>query len=215
MEKAKISVNSLNTSFSKLESRAKYDLDNIFLTMMASIICAFGFRMNSPSVILGSMVIAPLLFPVVGFGAAIYLRKPKSIIKNLTSIFIGTLIAILFSFIVNLFFPSIQGTEITTRLAAHPLDYFMVALFSGMAGTFAFFWPDIISAIVGIGVSVALVPPMVMIGIGLADSNTDLTNSSVNIVLINILGILLGSYICVLALNIYARRFNNLENNVN
>ena len=46
-------------------------------------------------------------------------------------------------------------------------DYFLVALFSGLAGTYAFFAPKIHLALTGIAISVALIPPVVMLGVGL------------------------------------------------
>jgi uncharacterized protein (DUF2062 family) len=72
MIRAHIARKALHDSYSDLTERAKIDLDFLLLTVVAAIICAFGFKMNSPSVIIGAMVISPLLYPVICVGAATY-----------------------------------------------------------------------------------------------------------------------------------------------
>ncbi len=85
------------------------------------------------------------------------------------------------------------------------MDYFLVALFSGLAGTYAFYSPKIHEAVAGIAISVAVIPPIVMLGIGLgigiAKQNTNLVYVSGMIVLGNIIGIYLGSMMMVAALH--------------
>ena len=201
----RINKEDLLKSYNKLENKAIYDLDYILLIIGATVICSFGFRMNSPSVIVGAMVISPILFVVVGMGATLFWKKWKILLSNLLTLFLGIVIAIIVSFIINKFFPASHGSEIVSRITSSRIDYFMVALFSGLTGTFAFFWPDTIEAIAGIAISVALIPPVVMIGLGLASSDILLTIISVNITLVNIVGIFLGSFLAVVGLNFYVK----------
>jgi uncharacterized membrane protein len=56
MKKSTLTKESLLESYRNLEARAESDIDYIFLTAAAAAICAFGFRMNSTSVIVGAMV---------------------------------------------------------------------------------------------------------------------------------------------------------------
>ena len=73
--------------------------------------------------------------------------------------------------------------------------------FPGLAGTYAFYSPKIHEAVAGIAISVAVIPPIVMLGIGLgvgiAKQNTNLVLVSGEIVLANIIGIYLGSIVMV------------------
>lgn len=206
MKKTVITKESLLDSYERLEKRAEYDFDYIFFTASAAAICSFGFRMNSPSVIVGAMVVSPLLFSVVSAGASAYWRKWDTFLSNIKTLLLGVMIAVIVSSFINLFFPTANGSEIISRIASSPMDYLFVAVFSGLAGTFAFFWPDIVEAIAGIAISVALIPPVVMIGIGLATQNVVLFSVSALIAIINIGGILLGSLIGVYGLNLYAKR---------
>ncbi|CAN5348094.1 hypothetical protein BH10BAC1_BH10BAC1_03760 [soil metagenome] len=207
MEK-KITQELLSKSYERLEDRAQFDLDFIFLTIVAAVICTFGFRMNSTSVIIGAMVLSPLLFVIVAIGASLFHRRWEKFFANLITLIGGMAIVVAVSFIVNSFFPTINASEITERIINEPLDYLFVAFFSGLAGTFAFFWPDIIEAVTGIAISVALVPPVVLAGIGLSRWDLSLLASCLEIASINILGIIIGSFIMIIALNLHSKNIH-------
>jgi len=200
----KITKEGLIKSYKSLIERARLDLDFIFLTAGAAAICSFGFKMNSPAVIVGAMVISPLLYSVVSIGASFFEKDWKSFKSGLVTLSVGLMIAIGVATIINLFFFINHQSEIVDRLSSAPVDYFLVAFFSGLVGTFAFFWPDIIEAVAGIAISVALIPPVVMVGIGIANWDTIFVIISLEIILINILGIFAGSYVTIWGLNIYS-----------
>jgi len=202
----KLTKNDLIKSYEGLEIRTRFDLDFILLTSIAAAICAFGFRMNSPSVIIGAMVLSPLLFTIVALSASLFRKNWKNTLEHVFTFTFGIGIAIAISVIINLFFPFENGSEITERILSSPLDYFFVAFFSGLGGTFAYFWPGIIEAIAGIAISVALIPPVVIIGIGLAKWDMAILTGSIQIVAINVLGIIVGSYILVFILHLYTRK---------
>ena len=207
MKKTVITKNGLLESYKNLEDRSEFDFDYVFLTAGAAAICVLGFRMNSPSVIVGAMLVSPLLVTVVGSGASFFWKKWKTLSRNILALFLGIITAVVVGFVVSLFLPTdIGSSEIITRITSSSIDYFLVALFSGLTGTFAFFWPEILEAIAGVAISVALIPPVVMIGIGLSKLDAALISSSINIVFVNVLGILLGSVIAVAALSSYAKK---------
>jgi len=202
----KLTKNDLIKSYEGLEIRTRFDLDFILLTSIAAAICTFGFRMNSPSVIIGAMVLSPLLFTIVALSASLFRKNWKNTLEHVFTFTFGIGIAIAISVIINLFFPIENGSEITERILSNPLDYFFVAFFSGLGGTFAYFWPGIIEAVAGIAISVALIPPVVIIGIGLAKWDMAILTGSIQIVAINVLGIIVGSYILVFILHLYTRK---------
>jgi len=149
--------------------------------------------MDSASVIIGAMVVSPLLSPVLTLSASLLWNDVKIIKKSLFSLISGLISAVLFSAIIALLAPfNLSGSEIIERLNADPLIYFLIAFFSGLAGTFAFFWPRITEAITGIAISVALLPPSCIVGIALVGYREILFNSSL-IVILNVAGIILGS----------------------
>ena len=85
------------------------------------------------------------------------------------------------------------------------MDYFLVAFFFRAGRDLSFYSPGIYEAVAGIAISVAVIPPIVMLGIGLgigiAKQNTNLVFVSGMIVLGNIIGIYLGSIVMIAVLH--------------
>jgi uncharacterized hydrophobic protein (TIGR00271 family) len=188
-----------------LIERIQLDFAFVILTISAAGICSFGFEMNSPAVIVGAMVISPLLYPVIAVGVSIFWRDWATFKRSIMSFAMGLGLTLLVSIFVNAVIPAETRSEIADRLSTVPVYYFIVAFLSGLAGTFAFFWPRIIEALAGIAISVALIPPVVMLGIGIAELSRELMQGSAKIVVLNIIGMALGAYIATVTLAWYAR----------
>lgn len=92
--------------------------------------------------------------------AATYQADWSAFFRSIGTFAIGVLAAIAAAVVVGLFNPTALRSEIVDRLSGAMGDYFLVALFSGLAGTYAFFSPKIHSALAGIAISVALIPPV-------------------------------------------------------
>jgi uncharacterized hydrophobic protein (TIGR00271 family) len=201
----RVTPQSLSESYRHLVERTEIDLDFVILTMSAAGICSFGFEMNSPAVIVGAMVISPLLYPVIAVGVSLFWRDLVTFKQSMMSFAVGLGLALLVSILVNAAIPSETRSEIVERLSTVPFYYFIVAFLSGVAGTFAFFWPGIVEALAGIAISVALVPPVVMLGIGISEISIALMRGSAEIVGLNVIGMVLGAYGASAGLTWYAR----------
>jgi uncharacterized membrane protein len=129
MIRAHIARKALHDSYSDLTERAKIDLDFLLLTVVAAIICAFGFKMNSPSVIIGAMVISPLLYPVICVGAATYQTDWSACTRAIGTFAAGFLAAVAATIVVDLFYPTTFRSEIVDRLSENMIDYVFVAFF--------------------------------------------------------------------------------------
>lgn len=109
------------------------------------------------------MVIAPLLGPNMGLSLATVLKDRDLARISITSIMIGIVIAIVVSFIIGVivhFDPSITAITLRTDVAVGTI---FLAFASGIAGSVAF-TSDISSALIGVMVAVALLPPLVVFG---------------------------------------------------
>jgi len=153
----------LHEAYDNLTERAKLDLDFLLLTVAAAVICALGFKMNSTSVVVGAIVISPLLYPVICVGATTYQLDWAALARATSTFAIAASAAVAAAAAVNIFHPASFQSEIADRLAAAPANYLLVAFFSSIAGTYAFFSPKIHEAIAGIAISVALIPPVIML----------------------------------------------------
>lgn len=193
-------------SYEKIAHKAKLDISFVLLIIFAAALSTLGFKMNSPTVIIGAMVLSPLLHSVLGLATSTIKKDGKNFTESFTTIAVGLILAVGVSLIMDMFFHIDSKSEITERLSTLPIDYFIVAFISGLAGTFAYFWPDISEAIAGVTIAVALIPPMVMVGIGFINSDMQLAVNASAIVFLNIFGIYLGSIIMYTFLNWWAKK---------
>ena len=169
---------------------------NVFLVMMilSSFVASIGVLNNNVAVIIGAMVIAPLLGPNMGLSLATVLKDRDLARISITSIMIGIAIAIVVSFIIGVivnFDPSITAITLRTDVAVGTI---FLAFASGIAGSVAF-TSDISSALIGVMVAVALLPPLVVFGLLLGSGDYYLATGAlllflVNMVCINLSGLL-------------------------
>lgn len=199
----------LRDDYNALAARVCVDLDFVALTSIAAIVCTFGFKMDSASVIIGAMVLSPLLYPVICVGAAAQRRDWATLFHAVRTFAIGLIIAIAAAATTSALFAPAYRSEITSRLNSAPLDYLCVAFFSGLAGTYAYFSPKLHEAVVGIAVSVALIPPIVMLAIGVSRLDNQIMGSGVLIAGLNVLGIVAGSMAMSAALHVITPKAPN------
>lgn len=147
------------------------------------------------------MVISPLLIPVVCISSGFYKKDWKNILKGFYSLIGGLLIIIIAYYLISIFSKINYDSEIISRISANLIDYFFIAFFFWTCWNFCFFWPDISESVVGIAISVALVPPVVLVGVGLSQNDIILVLFNSKIVIINIFGIFLGAFIMFSFLN--------------
>jgi len=201
-----ITKTSLKKSYERVKQKSFFDMDYNFMLVLSSIICFWGFKINSPSVIIGAMVISPMLYSVIGIASSLFFVDMKQFVKEIISLILEIIVVVMVVSIFGNIFSIEANTEITTKLYTKPIDYFFIALFSGIAGCFAIYWPKIEEVLVGIAISVALIPPIVLLGIGIAQLDIEVITYSSVIVLINIIGIVSGSLLLLFFLKIFQNR---------
>ena len=194
----------LKDAYFDLRDRARFDIDFALLSGMSAAIAFLGFRINSVTVIVGAMLISPLLHAILATGGGIFYSDWKGIYRSFFSLLGGLFAASGISALAAYFFPVSLASEIAVRIATGPGDYFLVALFSGLAATFAYYWPGLSEAIPGVAISVAIIPPVVMAGIGFGQADWSLASTGFTIVGLNVIGIYVGSLITIGALYLYA-----------
>ncbi len=197
-----------------------YDSFTYFLLLvMSSIIIAAGILLANSVILIGGMLIAPLLTPVllVSLGMTtgnLYLIR-DSLIKIAKSISIIVGISLVVAFIFQIpqdkeFFNAVLFTN-TTESA---FLYFLVAFASGIAATFAWIRKKVNNILPGISITVSLVPPIAMFAIFLISQEFNLARFFLMVFLFNIVGIIGGSMILFSMFRFYNSHKiidNNLE----
>lgn len=141
-------------------------LDGTFLGLvfLSTVVAAFGLYENSVTLIIGGMLIAPLLGPslALSFGAAIGDRK--LIFRSITTNVVGLAAVVLFGIFIGALRPPVTPTAELMLRTNVGLDSIALALASGAAAALSI-TSGLSSALVGVMVAVALLPPAVALGL--------------------------------------------------
>ena len=193
----------------RLQTSSAFDFDFLALTSLSTLIAALGLVRNSGAVVIGAMLVAPLMTPLVAIGFAQVQGNLKLIRSALLSVLLGFTVALAIGFFVgallHLFAPGVSITsEMYSRGAPNLLDL-IVALASGVAAAYAMGRPNLISALPGVAIAAALVPPIATSGLSLAMGDFRLFGGSLLLFGTNVVAIILGTAITFWAVGINNR----------
>lgn len=139
-----------------------------FMLTASSVIATLGLLSNSAAVIIGAMIIAPLMSPIVGVAYWLLTGKRDLIFRSLLTVIFGTIVSIVVAFLITkLMGWKLAGSEIIERMTPNLLDL-GVAVAAGAAAAFAYTRSGVSASFAGIAIAVALVPPLCTVGIALA-----------------------------------------------
>jgi uncharacterized hydrophobic protein (TIGR00271 family) len=177
--------------------------DYFVLIVLSSIIASLGLLLNSPAVVIGAMLVAPLMSPILGFSLAIVLGEVRLLRTSLESVFKGVIATIIVSILVGLISPlKVMTPEIMARTQPTLLDLF-IALASGMAGAYALSRKDVSAALPGVAIAAALAPPLGVVGLGIALGNMPAAGGALLLFTTNLITISLAGMIIFTLLGIH------------
>jgi len=161
-----------------------------FMTSMSAGIAILGLLLSSPAVVIGAMLLSPLMGPIMGAGFALAVGDSVWLKESGKAILLGTIISILFAGLVVTMSPLQMVTaEIASRTRPNLFDL-AVALFSALAGAYAMIRGRM-GAIVGVAIATALMPPLAVVGFGLATLNWSVFGGSLLLFFTNLMTIAL------------------------
>ncbi|MGB5712708.1 MAG: DUF389 domain-containing protein [Waterburya sp.] len=138
-----------------------------FLLISATVIATFGLLLDSTAVIIGAMIIAPLMNPILSISFATVTGNRKLHQRSVITVILGCFCSILVSYLITtLVGLEVADSEILGRTSPNLLDL-GIAIAAGAAGSFSLTRKSIASSIAGVAIAVALVPPLCVVGIGI------------------------------------------------
>ncbi|QBP41656.1 TIGR00341 family protein [Paenisporosarcina antarctica] len=183
----------------------------MWFILFSSVIAAVGIIKNSPATVIGAMVIAPIIGPVTAVSFASVLGDFKLIRQSVLTALFGIGIPILISTVFGFFFlPPIYSNEFLSRTDIQIIDV-VVALASGAAGALSFIKRNE-GSLVGVMVSVALLPPAVVFGMTLGTGNWVEAVVPFILLMVNINSILLSAVIVFWLSGIKPNNWKDLQN---
>ena len=153
----------------RVQSSAAWNFDFTSLMVLSTVMAAAGLIQNSAAVVIGGMLVAPLMTPLLGIGMALVQGNPVLARLSLQSVTRGICVSILGGFLVGLCTLSFEEPtrEMLARGGPGLLDL-CVAFAAGLAAAYASSRPGLIAALPGVAIAAALVPPIATSGLALS-----------------------------------------------
>lgn len=188
----------LDSLLERLTSLSQLSGQYLFLLAGSTVIATLGLYLNSPAIVIGAMIIAPLMGPLVGLAFAGLTAEPNLLQKSLVTLVCGTIFGALIACAVGLVFHADPFTpEILSRTRPTLLDL-VVACAAGAIGAYCQMNNDLADTIAGVAISVALVPPLGALGIGIAVNIPEIWIGAAWLYFTNLLGITVAGVVVFL-----------------
>lgn len=182
-------------SIENLVEESRADGDYFLFLIFAAFITTLGLLIDNPIVIVGAMLVAPILFPLLALGMGIVTTSQEAIVRSLKNIFksivIIVIVSLLTAFIIN---KRDIGSQLL--LSSTPnFIFFLIAFFSGVVASFSWVKQNVEQTLPGVAVTVTLLPPLSALGVSITFLNQEMFSGSLLLFVINLLGIVLASVV--------------------
>jgi uncharacterized hydrophobic protein (TIGR00271 family) len=140
------------------------------LLALAAVIASAGIVADSTATVIGAMIVAPLMTPILGTAFALVLADRQRMWRSLGFVVLGALLVVAIGFTLAVLEPLDTVAEGNSQVASrvHPrLIDLVAALATGSVGAFALVRSDVSDALPGVAIAISLVPPLAVVGVTL------------------------------------------------
>jgi len=179
--------------FTALRSDGQMNSTYVVLMVLSTVLATVGLYLNSVSVIIGAMLLAPLMAPIISLAMSLLRYDRKLFKRSLWKVFAGILLALTTALVLTVVSPYQPLTsEMQGRLNPTVLDL-IVAIVAGVAGAYTKSYKEILQSLAGVAIAVALVPPLAVAGIGLGRFDLLFFSQAFLLFTTNLIGIILAA----------------------
>ena len=179
--------------FDRLHVGARWNVDFILMVSLSTAIASLGLIQDSVAVVIGAMVVAPLMTPLIGAGMSLVQGNILFLRDSLRAMAYGVATALSISMLIGMIVPLEELTpQILARGAPTLLDL-GVALLSGIAAAYAMARPTLLGALAGVAIAAALVPPLASVGIAITHGDWGIAEGAGILFITNLVAIVLGA----------------------
>lgn len=180
------------------------------MTVLSAVVCAFGLLMDDTAVVIGAMVIAPLLGPLVALSLATTLADADLARDGLFAGAAGLGVTFVLALGMGWAVPVDPSTPAIAARSSVEMGHVGLALAAGAAGTLAY-TTGTAAAVIGVMVAVALVPPLVAGGLLLGDGHAAAASGALLLTLVNLICVNLAGVVSFLAQGVRPNRWWEAE----
>lgn len=178
------------------------------LLVLSSVIAAAGVVADSDATVIGAMIVAPLMTPILGIVLATVLGDRANLLRSWGLVFAGAATAIAIGYGVGVLVaaPVIASTnpQVAQRVAPDLIDL-LAALATGAVGVIALVRSDISDTLPGVAIAISLVPPLTVVGLTLESQAWDQALGALLLFATNVAAILASGVVVLAVYRIRAR----------
>lgn len=186
--------------FQILRNNARLKNSFLVLMVLSTVLATFGLFANSSPVVIGAMILAPLMSPIISLSMGTLRHDKRLITDSFKTIFAGLGLSLVFAVLITWLTPiQSPGSEILARTRPNLLDLGIAAV-SGIAGAYAYAREEVAKTLAGVAIAVALIPPLAVISIGLGWGDPQIFLGASLLLGTNLAGMLLAAAITFMLL---------------
>ena len=169
--------------------------ETMFILICAMIIASIGLNTNSVAVIIGAMLISPLMSPIQSLGLGLSNGNLKRVYVSLFRLGIFILISVVSSTFYFLVSPINEATPQILARTSPTLWDVLIAIFGGIAGVIGKTKEDGGNVVPGVAIATALMPPLCVVGFGIAHGNLKIFLGAGYLFIINVFFIMMATLV--------------------
>ena len=169
--------------------------ETMFILVCAMIIASIGLNTNSVAVIIGAMLISPLMSPIQSLGLGLSNGNLKRVYVSLFRLGIFILISVVSSTFYFLVSPINDATPQILARTYPTLWDVLIAIFGGIAGVIGKTEEDGGNVVPGVAIATALMPPLCVVGFGIAHGNLKIFLGAGYLFIINVFFIMIATLV--------------------
>jgi uncharacterized hydrophobic protein (TIGR00271 family) len=168
------------------------------LLLLSAVIASAGIISDSTATVIGAMIVAPLMTPILGTVLSIVAADVANLFRSLALVVTGASSVVLVSWTIGLLvdLPIIAATSSQVAGRTHPrLIDLVAALATGAVGSFALIRADVSDTLPGVAIAISLVPPLAVVGLTLESGRPHQASGALLLFLTNVAAILLSGLV--------------------
>ncbi|MEM8606085.1 MAG: DUF389 domain-containing protein [Myxococcota bacterium] len=177
----------------RVRTSSHLDADYVVMMALAAVLASLGLMQGSTAVVIGAMLVAPLMGPLLGAGLAVTQSNIELFRNSVGAVAFGVVMGFLIALFVGLLNPGYEPSlEIEARGNPDLFDL-GIAFASGMAAAYAQGRPNVAATLAGVAIAAALVPPLAVVGLALTTERPLIAADAAILLVTNIIAIILGA----------------------
>ncbi|MCU0268880.1 MAG: DUF389 domain-containing protein [Acidimicrobiales bacterium] len=178
------------------------------LLVLAAVIASAGVVADSTATVIGAMIVAPLMVPILGTLLAVVLADRRNLLRCLALVLTGAVAVVAIGYLLGVFVTgdvtAATNGQVAGRVSPRIVDL-LAALATGAVGSIALARDDIADTLPGVAIAISLVPPLAVVGLTLESGATSDSLGALLLFTANVSAILASGLVVMGAYRVHRR----------